>query len=83
MGFNEIRKKRYPIGECNGYKVYQVGNMIGHNFYGTFFAAFQRRKYTRWILARESESKTLLDLKKWVYEHPMDEFIKSKSKKVE
>lgn len=73
MGFFLVNREKHYLGEYKGYRVFQVGNMIGNNFYGTFFAARKKRLHTRWRIVKESERKTLGELKKWISEHPLED----------
>ena len=44
-----------------GLRIYQDGEVIGFNWYGTFYAAKKRKK--NYVKIKDSESKTLEQLK--------------------
>lgn len=56
--------KKYYCGKYKGYKVFQVGEMIGNNFYGYFYAAKLCNK--NYIKDKQSERNTLKELEEYI-----------------
>lgn len=59
-----MEDKKYYCGKYKGYKVYQVGELIGNNFYGYFYAA--KLVNVRYKKDKQSERKTLEELKEYI-----------------
>lgn len=53
--------KKHYCGNYKGYRIYQVGQMIGSNFYGEFYASQLRG--SRYMKVKDSEHKTWEELK--------------------
>ena len=62
--------KKYYCGRFRGLDIYQVGQMIGNNFYGYFYAAKKRKK--NFVKIKDSESKTWEDLKQRIKDNKWD-----------
>lgn len=56
--------KKYYCGMYKGYKIYQVGERIGNNFYGYFYASQLCNK--NYIKDKQSEKDTWEDLKEYI-----------------
>lgn len=67
--FFEGDKKRC-IGFYKGLKIYQVGQMIGNNWYGTFYAA--KKRGSRYMKIKDSDSNTWEKLKERIKDNKWD-----------
>lgn len=56
-----MSERKFYCGMYKGLKIYQDGEVIGFNWYGTFYAAKKRKK--NYVKIKDSESKTLKQLK--------------------
>ena len=62
--------KKHYCGMYKGLNIYQEGQFIGSNWYGTFYATKKRKK--NYVKIKDSESRTFEELKrkikdnKWV-----------------
>ncbi len=52
--------RKFYCGMYKGLKIYQEGQFIGPNWYGTYYAA--KKKNERYFKIKDSESKTLEEL---------------------
>lgn len=62
--------KKKLCGFYKGLKIYQVGQMIGSNWYGHFYAA--KKKNNRFYKIKDSESKTFEILKQRIKDNKWD-----------
>lgn len=61
----EIARKR--IGTYHGVRCYSVGQMIGNNWYGSYYCA--KLKNGRNYKVKDSERRSVDELKKYIDEH--------------
>ena len=62
--------KKHYCGIYRGLKIYQVGQMIGNNWYGYFYAAKKSKK--NYVKIKESESKSFEQLKERIKDNKWD-----------
>ena len=70
MGNYYESDKKHFCGTYKGYRIYQVGCMIGSGWYGEFYAAKKVKR--NYVKVRGSETSTLERLKAWVAAHPIE-----------
>lgn len=67
MGFSVNTDKKHYCGKYKGIDVWQLGCMIGNNWYGTFYCT--RRKNGRNYKVNDSECRSLDRLKEYINNH--------------
>lgn len=70
MGLSLEEDKKHYCGRYRGLDICQVGQMIGNNWYGHWYAAKKRNK--RYVKIKESESKTFEELKQRIKDNKWD-----------
>ena len=66
--FFEGDKKRC-IGFYKGLKIYQVGQMIGNNWYGKYYVTIPRGKSRREMKVKDSVCRSIGGIKKYIDEN--------------
>lgn len=62
-----MEKRKKYIGKYHGIRCYSVGQMIGNNWYGSYYCA--KEKNGRYYKVKDSVSNSVDELKKYVNEH--------------
>jgi hypothetical protein len=73
---NYIGDQKHFRGTYNGYKLWQIGQIIGHNWYGKFYAT-QLRK-VNWVKVKGSEKASLEELKAFLDRKMEDDLIRTR-----
>ena len=63
--------RKYYCGMYKGLRIYQDGEVIGFNWYGTFYAAKKRKK--NYVKIKDSESRTFEELKRKIKDNKWGE----------